>query len=225
MKKALKQWLLRRHYTSKYKVQFGKGVFLSKKCHFEGNNAIGQNSHFRFSRIGFGSYVSTNCVLRRVKIGRFCAIGDGVRTQLGLHPVDGFASIHPAFYSTKKQAGFTYVDKTLFEEHKYTDDSRTFVAEIGHDVWIGNNVMIMDGLTIGDGAVIAAGSVVTKNVEPYAIVGGIPAKEIKKRFDESTREFLLNFKWWNKEPGWIEQNREAFTDIKALKKLGAGSHG
>lgn len=68
---------------------------------------------------------------------------------------------------------------------------------IGNDVWIGLNCMIMGGVTIGDGAVVAAGSVVTKDVEPYSVVGGSPAKHIKYRFDDDTMRDLLDIKWWN----------------------------
>lgn len=68
---------------------------------------------------------------------------------------------------------------------------------IGNDVWIGYEAAILAGVTIGDGAVIGARAVVTKNVEPYAIVGGVPAKPIRKRFDDITIERLLKIKWWD----------------------------
>jgi virginiamycin A acetyltransferase len=83
---------------------------------------------------------------------------------------------------------------------------------IGNDVWIGYNTTIMPGITIGDGAIIAANSVVTKNVAPYSIVGGNPAKEIKKRFSEKQIEQLLDIKWWDWEIEKITKNLKKLTN-------------
>ena len=89
---------------------------------------------------------------------------------------------------------------------------------IGNDVWIGYNATIMPGVTIGDGAIIATNATVTKNVEPYSIVGGNPAKEIKKRFSSIEIERLLSLKWWDKDLEWITQNAHKLTgeDIEEL---------
>jgi carbonic anhydrase/acetyltransferase-like protein (isoleucine patch superfamily) len=83
---------------------------------------------------------------------------------------------------------------TFATEDRFSELPRT---TIGNDVWIGARAMVLDGVTIGDGCVIAAGSVVTKNIEPYSIVGGIPAKLIRKRFSDEVIELLLTWKWWN----------------------------
>ena len=92
-------------------------------------------------------------------------------------------------------------------------------TEIGNDVWIGFNSTIMPGIKIGDGAIIATNSTVTKNVEPYTIVGGNPAKEIKKRFTKEQIEKLLEIKWWNWEIEKITKNVENLTseNIESLK--------
>ncbi|HEY5587479.1 MAG TPA: CatB-related O-acetyltransferase [Candidatus Paceibacterota bacterium] len=186
---------------------------------FEGNNAIYNNTIILDSYLGYGSYVANQSNIKKTKIGRYCAIGDNVRTCLGLHPTSNFVSIHPAFFSLNKQAGFTFVDKQLFEEHKYIDNTKKYVVEIGNDVWIGNNVLIMDGIKIGDGAVIAAGAVITKDVAPYSIVGGVPAKHIKYRFEQEDIDFLLQFKWWEKSPEWIKKNASAFISINLFRNI------
>ncbi|GAB3932153.1 hypothetical protein GCM10028827_30120 [Mucilaginibacter myungsuensis] len=91
-------------------------------------------------------------------------------------------------------------------------------VSIGNDVWIGSNAIIMDGVTIGNGAVIAANSVVTKDVGDYEIVGGVPAKLIKKRFDENLIMKLNEIEWWDKDEAWIKKNIDNFRDIERFLK-------
>lgn len=107
-------------------------------------------------------------------------------------------------YYTGLQPGFEMYRKT----------ASGYLVDIGHDVWIGADVKIMDGVSIGNGAVVAAGAVVTKDVPPYAIVGGVPAKIIKYRFTPDQIEFLQQFKWWNMPEDWIRENWQMFEDIE-----------
>lgn len=143
-------------------------------------------------------------------IGKFCQIATGVRFIMnGSNHAMGGLSTYPfkVFGGAWKKDPMHVVSKgdTL----------------VGNDVWIGNNVTIMQGIKIGDGAIIGTNSLVTKNVEPYTIVGGNPAKEIRKRFDPETTDFLLELKWWDWDVNKLTEHLELITsgDIKALKEL------
>uniref|UniRef100_A0A7V3J944 CatB-related O-acetyltransferase n=1 Tax=candidate division CPR3 bacterium TaxID=2268181 RepID=A0A7V3J944_UNCC3 len=209
----LKQVFNRFFLRIKFDVKIGRGSDVNAGNFFEGKNVIGSFCRIYNSTLGFGSYLADNCIIENTKIGRFCSIGQSVRTFIGRHPSKVFVSTHPAFYSTQKQAGFTFVEKDCFEEHLYVDPEKRFVVEIGNDVWIGNNVIIIDGIRIGNGAIVAAGAVVTKDVEPYAIVAGVPARVIRYRFPPDIIKFLLDFKWWDKGYDWIIKNSIFFRDI------------
>lgn len=220
MKNKIYQFLIKKGKSKNSSIIFGKNSKINRNSFFEGKNSIGNNSVFFNSRIGFGSYISGGCKFDKIKIGKFCSIGQNVKNGIGRHPSSTFVSTHPAFFSLKKQAGFTFIKSSQFEEHLYVDEECAFYSIIGNDVWIGNDVTIFDGVNIGDGAIVANGAIVTKNVEPYSIVGGIPAKEIKKRFEISEIDFLIELKWWEKNYEWIEENSHLFSDIKLfLKKL------
>ena len=199
------------------KVYFGKGSEVSLRAIFEGHNYIGHKCYFK-GRIGFGSYIGTSSAID-AKIGRFCSIAHNVSTINGFHPTDTCFSSHPAFYSTKNSVKLTYVNENSFEEYRYADPGNKYSVVIGNDVWIGAHAKILAGVKIGDGAVIAAGAVVTKDVEPYEVVGGVPAKTIRYRFDPDTREKLFALNIWEKDISFIEANAALLTDIKNIDKL------
>jgi acetyltransferase-like isoleucine patch superfamily enzyme len=199
----------------KYDVVFKKNASGGRYTIFEGKNLLNEKVQLNNCYLGYGTYISGHTKLVRAKMGKFCSIGQNVSNAFGLHPVD-FVSTHPCFYSLQKQAGFTYAKKQLFEEHIFTDPEKKYYIEIGNDVWIGNDVKIMDGISIGDGAIVATGSIVTKDVSAYSIVGGIPAKLIRKRFSEPQIKFLLDYKWWNKDLFWIKKNSKHFSSIEEL---------
>lgn len=184
----------------------------------EGNNLIGCNSIIS-GHLGRGSYLGENCMIRGY-VGRYCSISNGVRVVIGKHPTERYVSTHPCFYSTRKQAGFTYVEDSLFEEVKYAKDKYHVV--IGNDVWIGENALIYGGVTIGDGAIVAAGAIVNKDVSPYTIVGGIPAKVLRKRFlDEQIKE-LLEIKWWDFSESEILEQITKYMDIDSFLSIYRG---
>lgn len=177
---------------------------------FEDNVKINRNVVLRNSKVGYGTYITNDCSIENAKIGRYCSIGQRVRTIHGVHPTRSFVSTHPCFFSTRKQNGFTYVKKQCFTESKILEEGFSIV--IGNDVWIGSDALLLEGVRIGDGAIIGAGSVVVKDVKPYSIVAGNPAKEIRMRFDLSTISKLENIKWWNWSSDFIENNVQFFVN-------------
>lgn len=186
--------------------------YIGTCCEFHGKNVISNNASVENVEMGFGSYIGTASNIHHAVIGKYTCIGSNVRIIVGQHPIDRFVSIHPAFYSTKKQAGFTFVKEQKYQEIRYADDSGAYVV-IGNDVWIGSDVKIIGGVKIGNGAVVAAGAVVTKDVPDYAIVGGVPAHIIKYRYKENQISSLMRIKWWDKDINWIQKNAHLFESI------------
>lgn len=213
---------LARYLYSKIKFR-GKVIFpysavIGRFAEFEGNNAIGKNSRFS-GRIGRFSYMTSDCDLYAT-IGRFTSIGSHVQSIMFRHPVSyPFVSTSPMFYSTLKQCGSNFATKNLFQECVMADEKEHSAIVIGNDCWINSNVTFVSGVTVGDGAVVLAGAVVTRDVPPYAIVAGVPAKVIKYRFSERDIEWLLDKKWWNRDADWIRKNWQAFNDMDKLRAL------
>ena len=203
-----------------------QGSYLQGKTVLMGKNFIGKKTVLKNCEVGYGSYVQENGNLTNTIIGKYCAIGSDVKSSIGKHPVETIAAVHPAFYSTHGNMGYSYAKENIFEETSYIERDNSSISAsgikpqiiIGNDVWIGNGVQILEGVTIGDGAVIAAGAVVTKDVEPYSIYGGVPAKFIKKRFSDDQIAKLLDLKWWDKGEDWILENIHKFANVDELIK-------
>lgn len=192
-----------------YRQNEGKNLKIDLGCsianvNFGNKVYLGSNVTLLNSTISDHSYINSNSSIRNTKIGKYCSIASNVKIVLGSHPTN-LVSTHPAFYSNNKEFE-TYAGKMYFNESSK--------VEIGNDVWVGEDVMIPGGITIGDGAIIAARALVTKNVEPYSVVGGVPAKHIKYRFNQREIETLLSYKWWDRDEEWLRENYLIFLDPK-----------
>src|SRR5262249_55454550 len=149
------------------RIEYGASIARTSLERYVG---VHRSVHISDARIGAYSYIAERGILSRVDIGKFCSIGPELMCGYGDHPLC-WPSTSPVFYSTAGQAGRTFADHDCFDERQFTT--------IGNDVWIGARVFIRDGVSIGHGAVVAAGAVVTKEVPPYAMVGGVPARIIR----------------------------------------------
>jgi phosphonate metabolism protein (transferase hexapeptide repeat family) len=159
-------------------------VTVGRCCEVLGDTAI------EYAGIGDYSYLGPGCMVADAEIGKFCAIAAQVRIGAPNHPLDR-PSQHrftycPEYYSADAQ-----------RDHAFFRERRADRVVIGNDVWIGHAVIVMPGVKVGDGAVLAAGAVVTRDVAPYTIVGGVPARQIRERFNRTIAAQLSQIAWWN----------------------------
>jgi phosphonate metabolism protein (transferase hexapeptide repeat family) len=152
------------------------------------------------------SYVVNDAQITYTTIGKFCSIAAMTRINPGNHPM------HRA-----TQAHFTYRASAYFsgesDDSEFFEWRRSHHIDIGHDVWIGHSAIVLPGRSVGTGAVVAAGAIVTKDVPAYTIVGGNPARVIKRRFPEAICDRLVELAWWN----WDhEALRKALPDFRKL---------
>lgn len=206
-------------YKNGHLVRFWYSTHMSPRCKFEGLNLVGAHAHF-YGYMGLGSYLGHYSRLN-ANIGRFSSIAHYVKCINATHPLkEPFATTCPLFYSMDKSKNpdrITFAKRQMFDEHRFYDKETQIDVVIGNDCWVGPYVTFIGGVKVSDGAVVLAYAVVTKDVPPYAIVGGVPAKIIGYRYDEETIDFLLEKKWWNNNRSWFEENWELFCDVNQLK--------
>lgn len=156
------------------------------------------------TEIGAYTYISMGAYISQATIGKFCSIGPNFLCGFGIHPTNGISTA-PMFYSSLCQNGMTLSATNKYAERKH--------ITIGNDVFIGANVTVLDGVSIGDGAIVGAGAVVVKDVEPYMIVGGVPARVIRSRFPQPIIEKMLAYKWWELPPSELWKIEKDFFDV------------
>ena len=167
---------------------------------------IGRATTIIESSVGDYSYTAGNVDMIYTEVGKFCSIASHVRINPGNHPMHRVTQHHMTY--RRREFGFAETDDAEFFEWR-----RAHRCVIGNDVWIGHNATIMPGICIGTGAVIGSGAVVTKDVEPYQIVGGVPAKPIRKRFADELITQLLDIAWWDWDRATLEARFEDFYDM------------
>lgn len=155
--------------------------------------------------IGAYTYVIGPSIIKAGIIGKYCSIAEGVYIGPDNHPYN-FITTHPILYSKN----FNFIKKDILYDKN--------IPVIGNDVWIGRNATILRGVHVGDGAVIGAGAVVTKDIPPYAIVGGVPAKIIKYRFDQNVIDKLLQIRWWDWSEEKIQKSIDLFYNVEKFTK-------
>lgn len=197
----------------KHNVYVSHSARFNQHTSFEKNIKIGKHTCVCNAVIGRNSYIGRNSNFNDCEIGRFCSIASNVKVEANTHPSSTFVSTSPSFYSTLLQNGQTFVAETCFEETLQIDGKKLIV---GNDVWIGADVIFKGGIKIGDGAIVAMGAVVTKDVPPYSIVGGVPAKIIRYRFSDEQIAKLRDLQWWNKNDEWLKKNAKMFDNVETF---------
>lgn len=177
-------------------------AIVDDRCKINKKAKINRGAKIVNCTVGRYSYIGGGSLIINADIGSFCSIANDVCIGLATHTLS-FISTSPIFTEIKNGTGHSWATTNV-----HAKVNKRIV--IGNDVWIGHGAKILNGAKVGDGAVIAAGAIVTKDVAPYAIVGGVPAHIIRMRFPENIINKLLNFKWWNLPESVLKGNIKAF---------------
>ena len=166
---------------------------------------IGASTSITESTMGDYSYCTHHCQIIYTDIGNFCSIASHCRINPGNHPLERAALHHFSYRSRMFGMGE--------DDHEFFEWRRSHRIRLGHDAWLGQGVILLPGVTIGTGAAVGAGAVVTKDVPPFTVVAGVPAKPIRERFHKAVQKALLRIAWWK----WsYDQLRDALEDFRTL---------
>ena len=182
-------------------------------CRISPHVSINRGINAAYSSVGYGTYINHNTTLRNADIGKFCSISWNVSIGGKDHDYMNIAQYPPYWW------------KKLFSLDDVKDERDFKTCKIGNDVWIGSGANILREVEIGNGAVIAAGAVVTKDVEPYSIVIGAPARFYKKRFSDEEIRILQRIQWWDWPFEVLKENADLFnshisrSDLEKLERI------
>ena len=185
-------------------------AILSKNIHLEKHITLEPGCYVAAKKIGKYTFLGMNSYVDKstASIGRFCSIAMNAKISLQNHPHE-WITTHPFTY--RKKYGFV-------PENIDIEGVNNKTTNIGHDVWIGANVTILAGVIVGNGAIIGANSLVSKDIEPYSIVSGIPARHVRFRFDEENIQKIQKSQWWNWDDEKIKANLAKFSNVDEFLK-------
>lgn len=199
-------------------TRLGAEPVIQAGCEIEGSALgryveIGHGVRLNAVTMGDYSYCDRYCDIANAEIGRFANIAAFVRIGPTDHPLDG-AALHHFHYRSASYWDDTEDDAAFFAHR------RSRVARIGHDTWIGHGAIIKPGVSLGDGAVVASGAVVTRDVAPYTIVAGVPARTLRLRQPPDVAARLIALAWWDWDHGRLRTALEDFRSLTAIEFLG-----
>lgn len=197
MIKRIKNRLFKKDYFCAPEVRINN-VNFDHKCNIAYGADLADTVIGKFSSIG------RNTTIRKALIGNFCSVSYNVSIGAASHPMDRVSG-SAAFFQPK--FGLCNNKESIIHEETI----------VGHGVWIGCNAVILEGARIGNGAIIGAGAVVTKDVEPYSVVIGVPAKHIRYRFNENIIEHLEKSRWWTMNDEFYRKNLSLFSATLDLR--------
>lgn len=177
-----------------------------RDCRLGRYTEVGARTQIAESELGDYSYVVNDAEIISTTVGKFCSIAAVTRLNPGNHPMWRATQSHVVYRAS------AYFDGEP-DEAEFFDWRRSFRVTLGHDVWIGHAAIVLPGRTIGTGAVVAAGAIVTRDVAPYQIVAGNPAKPLRERFPAAIAERLMRLGWWDWDHATL---RAALPDFRAL---------